>query len=145
MHIDRTDQVAMAVKPAVSADPGSSFGLVFVLASGTPATDASFGAGRARDASLRGCMGEVVDVFPVFPLRHAAVVVPATVASADAVRIADEERADLVLDAEVDDFASCLVAQVAHAPLGSATHLVFRPLQLLPTARVLLAAALLFG
>src|SRR5438105_2168311 len=90
-------------------------------------------------------MSEVVDVFPVFPLRHAAVVVPTTVASADAVRIADEERADLVLDAEVDDFASCLVAQIAHAPLGPATHLVFRPLQLLPTARVLLAAALLSG
>ena len=90
-------------------------------------------------------MGEVVDVFPVFPLRHAAVVVPTTVPITDAVRIADEERADLMLDAEVDDFARCLVAQVAHAPLGPATHLVFCPLQLLPTARVLLAAALLSG
>jgi len=102
MHIDRTDQVVMASKPAVSADPGSSFGLVFVLASGTPATGASFGAGRARDANLSGCMGEIVDFF-----------------------------------------ALCFVAQVAHALLGPATQLVFRPLHLLPTARVLLAPALL--
>jgi hypothetical protein len=97
-------------------------------------------------ARLRGFMGEVVDVFPVFPLRHAAVVVPATAPITDAVRIADEERADLVLDAEVDD--GCRVAlccRVAHAPLGPATHLVFRPLQLLPTERVLLAPALLSG
>src|SRR5438132_4353067 len=82
---------------------------------------------------------------PYSRLGHAAVVVPATVPITHAVRIADEERADLVLDAEVDDFASGLVAQVAHAPLGPATHLVFRPVQLLPTARVLLAAALLSG
>ena len=102
MHIDRTDQVVMASKPAVSADPGSSFGLVFMLASGTPATGASFGAGRARDANFSGCMGEVVDFF-----------------------------------------ALCLAAQVAHALLGPATQLVFRLLHLLPTARVLLAPALL--
>src|SRR5215471_18804770 len=54
MHIDRTHEIAVAAKPAATADPISSFGLVFVLASGTPATGASFGAGRARDASLRG-------------------------------------------------------------------------------------------
>jgi len=145
MHIDRPHEIAVAAKPAATADPISSFGFMLMLASGTPAAGASFGAGRARDASLLRFMREVIKVFAVFPLRHAAIVMPATIVGADAVRIADEERADVVLNAEVDDFASRLVPQVAHAPLGTAAHFVLRALELLPTARMLRAPALFFG
>ncbi len=51
MHIDRADEVPVPAKPATAADPVSSPGLVLVATSRTPAAGASFGAGRARDAS----------------------------------------------------------------------------------------------
>ena len=54
MHIDRANEITMATEAALAARPSSAFGLVFVLASGTPAAGASFGAGRARDAGLLG-------------------------------------------------------------------------------------------
>jgi len=145
MHIDRAHQIAMASKAALAADPVSPPGLVCVLASGTPAAGASFGAGRAQDASLLAFVREVVNVLAVFPLRHAPVVMAALVLSPDAVRVAHEERPDAVLDAEVNHFAGALVPQVAHAPLGTSADLVLGALQLLPTAGMLLAAALLFG
>ena len=37
MHIDGPHEIAVAAKPAATADPISAFGFVFVLASGTPA------------------------------------------------------------------------------------------------------------
>lgn len=143
MHIDRTHEIAVAAKPAATADPISSFG--FVLASGTPAAGSSFGTGRARDASLLAFVREVVDVASVFPQRHATIVVPPAGPAADAVRIADEERADVMRDAEVDDFACGLMPQVTDAPLRPAAHLVLCALELLPAPRVFLAAVLLFG
>ncbi len=90
-------------------------------------------------------MGEVANVAAVFPLRHAAIVVTAGVLLADAVRVADEERPHLLLDAKVDDLARGLVPEIAHAALGPTAHLVLRPLELLPTPGVLLAPALLLG
>ena len=145
MHIDRADEVAMEASPALAARPISSFGLVFVLASGTPTTRSSFGAGEAQDASLLAFMREVVDIASVFPLRHAAIVVSTRVLIADAMRVADEERPHSLLDAEVDHLPGGLVPQVADASLGPATDFVLRALQLLPAARVLLAPALLSG
>jgi hypothetical protein len=59
--------------------------------------------------------------------------------------VANEERANLILDAEIDHLPDSFVPKIAHAPLDSATNLVLRPLELLPTTGVLLAAALLFG
>ncbi len=109
MHIDRTHEIAVEASSAVVADPISSFGFVLVLASWTPAAGASFGGGRAQNASLFAFVREVIDVTAVFPLRHAAIVAPATIAGADAMRVADEERPDLVLDAEVGDFARGLM------------------------------------
>jgi hypothetical protein len=109
MHIDRAYEVAMEAPPARAARPISSFGLVFVLASGTPATRSSFGAGEAQVASLFAFMREVVDIASIFPLRHAAIVVTPTVLLADAMRIADEERPHSVLDAEVDHLPGGLV------------------------------------
>jgi hypothetical protein len=145
MHIDRADQIAVASKAAHAAHPVSASGLVSVLASGAPATRASFGAGRAQDASLKGLVGEVVDISTVLPLPHASVVVAAAVAGADAVRVADEERADPVIDAEIDDCPRGFVSEITHASLGPSADGVLRPLELLPAPRVFLAAALLPG
>ncbi len=145
MHIDRAHQIAMASKAALAADPVSPSGLVWVLASGTPAAGPSFGAGRAQDASLLAFVREVVNVLAVFPLRHAPVVMPSFGLPSDAVRVADEERPDAVLDAEVNHFTGRIVPQVADAPLGPPTYLIPGALQLPPTTGMLLAATLLFG
>ena len=145
MHIDRTDEIAVAGKAALAARPSSAVGLVFVPAPRTPAGCASFGAGRARDASLLRFVREVVHISAVFPLRHAAIVVTATVPVAHAVRVADEERPDALLDAEVDDRPRGLVPKIAHAPFTTTADLVLCSLQLLPAPGVLPAPALLFG
>jgi len=145
MHIDRTHEVAMSAKPAATARPSSALGLVFVPAARTPARCASFGAGRARDAGLFRFVRKVVDVTAVFPLRHAAIVVTATITGAHAMRVADEERPDFLLATEVDDLAGGLMPQVADAPFGSPAYLVLRPLEFLPASGVCLATALLFG
>jgi hypothetical protein len=145
MHIDRPDEVAVAGKATLAARPLSSSGLVLVPAHGTPAAGSSFGAGRAHDAGLPGFMGEIVDVAPILPQRHALVMMPAIVPVADTMRVADEERAHPALDAEVDHRPGGLVPQVAHAPLGPPADFVPGVLQLLPAARVLRATALLPG
>lgn len=145
MHIDRANEVAMAPKTAPAADPVSSPGLLFVLASRTPARCSSFGAGRARDAGLVRCVGEVIAVTAVFPLRHAAIVVAAAVPVAHAVRVADEEPSHPVLDAKVDDPARGLMPEIAHPPLGPSTDRVLGPLELLEASGVLLALAQLLG
>jgi hypothetical protein len=145
MHIDRTGEIAVADKPAAAARPSSALGLVFMSTPRTPAAGTSFGADRARDAGLFRFMGQVVDVASVFPLRQAAIVAPTAVPITGAVRIANEERSDELSHAEVDHLSGGFVPQIADAALGPPAHLVFRPLQFLPTARVFLAAALLFG
>jgi hypothetical protein len=142
MHIDRADEVTVAPKAALTARPISAFGLMLVPTSGTPAGGSSFGAGRARDAGVLGFMGQVVNVFAVFPQGHALVVVPPAVLGAYAVRVADEERPYLVFYTKVDDLARSFVPEIAHAPLGPSARLVLRALQLLPAPGVFLAPAL---
>ncbi len=142
MHIDRADEVAVADKPAAAACPISAFGLVLVPAAGTPAAGSSFAAGEAQDAGLLGFMGEVADVFAVFPARHATIVVTAGIPAAHAMRIADEERSHFLLDAKIDHVSRGFVAQVADAPLGPPTDLVLDALEFLPTTGVFGAAAL---
>src|SRR5690349_16180241 len=90
-------------------------------------------------------MGKVVNITAVFPLRHTAIMIPTAVSGAHSMGVANEERANLILDAEIDHLPDSFVPKIAHAPLDSATNLVLRPLELLPTTGVLLAAALLFG
>ena len=109
MHIDRAHEVAVAAKPAGPADPISALGFVSMSASGTPTAGSSFGAGEARDAGVLGFVGQVVDVTAVFPQGHTLVVMTAAIAGAHAVRVADEERADFVFHAEVNDLAGRLV------------------------------------
>jgi hypothetical protein len=132
MHIDRPDEVAVASKATLAANPSSAFGLV--LTSRTPATGSSFGGGRARDAGLRGLVSQVVDILAVFPQGHAPVVVAAAILVAHAVRVADEERAYLVFHAEVDHLAARLVTEITHAPLYPPAYLVLGALELLPAA-----------
>jgi hypothetical protein len=145
VHIDRPDEIAVTAKPAAAACPIPVLGFVCVPASGAPARGASFRAGRAQDAGLFGFVGEVVDIASIFPLRHTPIVMSARVPAAHSMRIANEEHSHLVPDTKVDHGPGGFVPEIAHAPLRPATHLVFRPLQLLPAPRVLLAMALLLS
>ncbi len=145
MHVDRADEVAVAAKAALAARPSSSFGPVTMPAPRTPTRGPSFGAGRARDASLFRFVGQVIDVLAVLPPGHPLVVVSPFAIPSNAVRVADEEHSYSILDAKVDHVAGGFVPQVAHAPLGPAADLVLRSLELLPAPRVLLAPALLLG
>ena len=111
MHIDRANEIAMASKSTGSTDPISSLGLVCMPTYRTPAAGSSFGAGEARDAGLRGFVGEIVAIAAVFPARHPLVVVPAAVSGAHSMRVADEERSHRALDAEVDDGPGGLVRE----------------------------------
>ena len=126
-------------------DPISVLGFLFVTTLGTPARCASFGAGEAHDVGLCGFVGEVIDVFPIFPQGHALVVMPASISVAHALRIADEEAAHVLLNTEVNDGPRGFMTRITHAPLRSAADFVFRPLEFLPAARVFLTAALLAG
>ncbi len=70
---------------------------------------------------------------------------PSFVLPSDTVRIADEERSHLMLDAKVNHPPGRLVPQAAHASLGPPTDLAPGVLEFLPAAGMLLAAALFFG
>ena len=96
MHIDRANEIAMAVKSTGSTDPISSLGLVFMPTYRTPTACSSFGAGEAHDVGLFCFMGQVVDIPAVFPKRHALVVMPSFILIAYPMGRADEERPDLV-------------------------------------------------
>lgn len=145
MHIDRTDQVPMSGELALAAYPISALGFVFVPTCRTAARCASFGAGEAHDVSGFAFVGQVVDIFAIFPQGHALIVVPTAVLLADTVRIADEEGSNFLLDAEVNHFAAGFVPQVTDAPLGPATLCVFCLLQSLPASGILCAPGLLLG
>jgi hypothetical protein len=94
---------------------------------------------------LRAFVGEIVDILAVLPLRHALVVVASSVLLSYPVRIADEERANPLLNAEVKYLSCGFMAQIAHSTLDTACHLVFCALQFLPPFGILLTASLLFG
>jgi|SRR5215469_12955535 len=132
MHIDRANKIAMAAKPTDSADPVSLSGLVFMPTDRTPATCSSFRAGEAHDMGSFGFVGEVVDIFPIFPQGHPLVVMASLVALAHAMRIADEERANFVLNTEVDHLSRGFMAAVTDATFSTTALLVLGPLQKWP-------------
>lgn len=132
----------MTGKLALSADPISSFGLVSMPTSRTAARCSSFRAGEAHDVSSLAFMGQVVDVFAIFPQGHTLIVMAPIVLITDTVGIADEEGANLLLNAEVDDFSRGFVPQVTNTPLSSAALLILRSLQFLPATRILFAPRL---
>jgi hypothetical protein len=109
MHIDRANQVTMAVKATDSACPISVFGLVFMPTYRTSATGSSFRAGEAQDVGGFGFVGEIVDIFPVLPAGHTLVVMPAVIPIAYPMRVADEDCPDLVLNTEVDHLSRGLM------------------------------------
>ncbi len=145
MHIHAAYHVAMPHKSTLPALPYSASGLVLMPAYRTLAARSSFRASEALDAGLLALVGEIVDIAPVLPLRHALVVMASFVLFSHAMRVADEEGANLLLFAEVDHLARGLVAQIAHPPLDTTCHLVPGPLQFLPTFGILLAACLFLG
>ena len=145
MHIDRTNQVPVPGEPAFAAFPISAFGLVFVPTCRTPARCASFRAGKAHDVSGFGFVGEIIDIFSIFPAGHTLVVMPALIVVTHTMRVADEERPDLVLHTEVDHLPARFMVQIADTPFSTVALFVPGSLQLLPVARILLAPSLFLG
>jgi hypothetical protein len=90
-------------------------------------------------------VNEIVDIFPVFPAGHPLVVMPASIPIAHPMRIADEERPDLVLNEPVDHLPGRFMAHISDTPFSTAALLALGSLQLLPSARILLAASLFLG
>jgi hypothetical protein len=145
MHIERTDEITVSGEPASTAYPISSFGLVFLPTARTLAACSLFGAREARDVSLFGFVGEIVDVFAILPQSHTLIMMSAVIPMADTMRIADEEGSDFVGDTEIDDFPGSFMTMVTNTSSGSLANFVLGPLQLLPATGILLATGLLFG
>ncbi|PZW32682.1 hypothetical protein EI42_01774 [Thermosporothrix hazakensis] len=144
MHIHRADEVSVSLKAASAACPLSSLGLVLLPTDRTLARCPSFGASEAHDVSGFGLMSKVVDITTIFPQRHPLILVSAIVLVADTMRIPDEESSNLLLNTEIDHLAGGLVPHVTDTAFSTTTLLVFGALQLLPSARIVLASGLLF-
>jgi hypothetical protein len=142
MHIDRTNQVTVADKATLLTVPNPAFGLVLVSTSGTLARCSSFGASEAQDAGSFRFVGQIVTILAVFPQGHALIVVPASIAVTDAVRIADEETSHLVLNTEVYHLAGGFVPHISDTAFRAQTYFMLGTLQLLPPTRILLAVSL---
>jgi hypothetical protein len=116
MHIDRANQITVALEAADAADPVSVPGLVAVPTARTLARCSAFRASEARDVSRFRFVDEIVDVLPIFPKGHALVVMPAMVSFADTMRIANKEGSDPLFDAKVDDSPGGFVTLVTDTP-----------------------------
>jgi len=145
MHIDTADQISVSRKSALFAMPLPIFRLVLMSTSGTLARCSSFGASEAQDMGLVAFVGEVGDITTIFPQGHALVVMSPVVAATNAMRIADEERTDLVVNTEVDDLSCRFMAHITDTSFRASALLVLGTLQFLPASRVLLALGLLLG
>ncbi len=145
MHIDRANEVTMALKSADPACPISAFGLLFMPTARTLTRSSSFRASEARDVSSFRFMGEIVDILAIFPQGHTLIVVSASIAIAHPMRIADEQRSYLMLNAKVDDLPARLMTQITDTSLSPMTLFVLGSLQFLPPAGIFLAAGLLPG
>ncbi len=144
MHIDTANNIAVSGKATGLTCPISIPRLVFMSTYRTLATCSSFGASEALDVGLFGFVSQVVDIPAIFPEGHPLVVVSATIVVADTMRIADEKRTDMLLLAEGNDLAGCLVPHIANTTFCSSALLVLGALQLLPSSGILLASGLLF-
>src|SRR5258706_16184380 len=144
MHIDTAYDIAMSYKSTFPACPHPAFGLVSMPAYWTLATRSSFGAREALDAGLFTLVGEIINILAVFPLRHALVVMASFVLLSKAMRIADEERANLLLFAKLDDLPGRFMAPITHSTFDSVCPLVPGPLEFLPTAGGILSSGFFF-
>src|SRR5260370_21588310 len=111
MHIHTTDHIAMPHKSTLPALPYPASGLVFMPAYRTLAARSSFRASEALDAGLLAFVGEIIDIFAVLPLRHALIVMASFVLLPHAMRVANEERANLLTLAKLDHLSCCFVPQ----------------------------------
>jgi hypothetical protein len=145
MHIDRANQITVALETAGAAGPISILGLMFMLTARTLTRCSSFGAREARDVSLFGFVGEIVNVFAIFPQGHALIVVPAMVSIADTMRVANKESSNLVFYTKVDHLAGRFMTLIADTSFRTLADFVLGTLQLLPATGVLLAAGLLLA
>jgi hypothetical protein len=145
MHIDTADQIAVSLKSALVAMPLPVFRLVLMSTPGTLARCSSFGASKAQDMGLFAFVGEVVDIPTILPQGHTLVVMSPVVAASNAMRIANEERTDLVVNTEVDDLSCRFMAHITDTSFRASALLVLGTLQVLPASRVLLASGLLLG
>jgi len=145
MHIDTAYQITVADKATFLAAPNPAFGLMFMPTSGTLATCSSFGASEAQDAGLFRFMGQIINVFAIFPQGHTLIMVAAIITVAHTMRIADEEASHLMLNAEVNHLTGGFVSHITDTPFSTPTHFILGTLQLLPPMRILLAAGLLLG
>src|SRR4051794_29461321 len=119
MHIHRSNNITVSSKATGFTCPISSFRLVFVPTYRTLATRSSFGASEAHDVGLLGFVGQVVDIFAIFPQGHTLVVVSTTIAVTDTVGITNEERANFLLNTESDHLACCFVSHITNTSLCS--------------------------
>jgi len=145
MHIDAAYDIAMSFEPTFPACPHSALGLVSMPAYRTLATRSSFRASEALDAGLFTLVSEIINILAVFPLGHTLIMMASFVFPSNAMRIADEERANLLLFAKLDDLPGRFMAQITHSTFDSVRHLVPGTLEFLPTAGVLLTLSLFFG
>ena len=145
MHIHTAYDVAMPHEPTVLTFPHSASGFVFMPAYRTLAGCSSFRASEALDAGLLALVREILDIASVLPLAHALVVMASFVLLPHPMRVADEEGADLLTLAKRDHLTRGFMAQVTHAPLDTACHLILGPLEFLPPFGILLATCLFFG
>ncbi len=110
VHVDRANEITVTSEAADAAHPIAVLGFVFMPTSGTLARGSSFGASEARDMGLLGFVRQIVDITTIFPLAHTLVMVFATVFGADAMRVANEERTNVIVDTKVNDLPGGLVA-----------------------------------
>ena len=71
--------------------------------------------------------------------------VPPAVPLADAMRIANVDRPDLVVNTKVNHVPSGFMACITNTPVRAFADRILGALQFFPAARVLLAPGLLFG
>jgi len=73
-------------------------------------------------------VGQVVDILAIFPQTHTLVVMTPFLTGTYSMRIANEERANLLFNAEVNHLARGLVSLIADTVLSAFPLLVFRVL-----------------
>jgi hypothetical protein len=145
MYIDRPHQITVSLKATGFTCPISAFGLMKMSTARTLTRCSSFRASEARDVSLFAFVSQIVDVFAILPQAHPLIMISAMILMTYAMRIAHEERSDLLLDAKVDDLSGGFVTQITNTTFASLAELILRLLQFLPATGMLLAPALLFG
>src|SRR5438046_10707627 len=89
-------------------------------------------------------VGQIVDVFALLPQGHTLIMMPPVLLVAYTMGVADKERTDFVLNAEIDHVAGGLMSLIADTPFSASTLLVFGFLQFLPPTGILGASGLLF-